>query len=67
MDEQNKSLLMEEELDEKKQQELLEKYDAEARTRTYESKGMSLFVSILAISISLYHLYTALFWNVSNT
>ncbi|RQD70989.1 MAG: TRAP transporter permease [Tindallia sp. MSAO_Bac2] len=61
MDEKNKNSLIEEELDEKKQQELLEKYDAESRTRTYQSKGMSLFVSILAIAISLYHLYTAYF------
>lgn len=61
MDNEKKSLLNEEVLDEKKQQELLEKYDAEARTRTFANKGMSLFVSILAIAISLYHLYTAYF------
>ncbi len=49
------------ELDEEKQRELLEKFDAESRTRTYRNKAMSLFVSILAIAISLYHLYTAYF------
>ncbi|SDY59405.1 TRAP transporter permease [Tindallia californiensis] len=61
MDEMKNNILLEEELDEKKQQELLEKYDAEARTRTYKSKGMSVFISVFAIAISLYHLYTAYF------
>ncbi|SFH72445.1 TRAP transporter, 4TM/12TM fusion protein [Tindallia magadiensis] len=61
MDEMKNNIPLEEELDEKKQQELLEKYDAESRTRTYKSKGMSVFVSVLAIAISLYHLYTAYF------
>ncbi|MCM3714215.1 TRAP transporter permease [Alkalihalobacillus oceani] len=43
------------------QQELLEKYDSESRVRTHSSKIATLLVSILAISLSLYHMYTSYF------
>lgn len=45
----------------KEQQEILEKYDAESRFRTFSNKIIALIVSILAISLSLYHMYTSYF------
>ena len=45
----------------KEQKEILEKYDAESRFRTFSNKGIALIVSILAISLSLYHMYTSYF------
>lgn len=46
-------------MDEKKQQELLEKFDNESRVRTLANKHLALLVKVFAILISLYHLYTA--------
>ncbi|MED4123099.1 TRAP transporter permease [Halalkalibacterium halodurans] len=43
------------------EQEILEKYDAESRFRTFSGKKLPLLVSLLAIGLSLYHLYTSYF------
>lgn len=48
-------------MDEKKQQELLEKFDNESRVRSFTNRTMALFVKAFAIAVSLYHLYTAYF------
>lgn len=48
-------------LDEKKQQELLEKFDNESRVRSFSNRYLALSVKIFAILISVYHLYTAYF------
>ncbi|MCM3488037.1 TRAP transporter permease [Alkalihalophilus marmarensis] len=45
----------------KEQAELLEKYDAESRFRTFKSKSIAIIVSLLAISLSVYHMYTSYF------
>ncbi|MDV2684971.1 TRAP transporter permease [Alkalihalophilus lindianensis] len=45
----------------KEQVELLEKYDAESRFRSFKSKIVAIIVSLLAISLSVYHLYTSYF------
>lgn len=42
-------------------QEILEKYDKESRTRTFDNKGLALTISCLAASLSLYHLLTSYF------
>src|SRR5699024_9188714 len=39
--------------------EILEKYDAESRFRVFNSKKITYLISFIAISFSLYHLYTA--------
>ncbi|MGO4889577.1 TRAP transporter permease [Anaerobacillus sp. MEB173] len=43
------------------QQKLLEKYDSESRFRVFDKKSVALIVSIIAIGLSLYHLYTSYF------
>ncbi|WP_368503719.1 TRAP transporter permease [Alkalihalophilus sp. As8PL] len=45
----------------KEQVELLEKYDAESRFRSFKSKIVAIIVSLLAISLSVYHMYTSYF------
>ncbi|WP_027390145.1 TRAP transporter permease [Chrysiogenes arsenatis] len=42
-------------------QAVLEKYDKESCFRTVQNKGIKWFISALAISLSLYHLYTSYF------
>jgi TRAP transporter 4TM/12TM fusion protein len=39
--------------------EILEKYDSEARFRKFDTKWIKWFVSILAVSLALFHLITA--------
>lgn len=46
---------------EKKQQELLEKYDSESRFRIFSNKNIALAVKIFAIVIACYHLYASYF------
>ncbi|ADH97974.1 TRAP transporter permease [Salisediminibacterium selenitireducens] len=41
--------------------EVLEKYDNESRVRSYRKYYVGLIVSIIAISLSVYHLYTSYF------
>ncbi len=41
--------------------EILEKYDAESRFRVFKNNKVALFISIIAIGLSLYHLYTSAF------
>ncbi|WP_026691474.1 TRAP transporter permease [Alteribacter aurantiacus] len=43
------------------QKEVLEKYSAESRYRTFSSKAVAMLVSGLAIFLSLYHMYTSYF------
>ncbi len=43
------------------QREILEKYDNESRFRVYEKKWIALIVMVIAVSLSLYHLYTSYF------
>ncbi|WP_332696377.1 TRAP transporter permease [Halalkalibacter lacteus] len=45
----------------KEQQAVLEKYDTESRFRTFSNKTVGIIVSIIAISLSLYHMYTSYF------
>lgn len=42
-------------------QEIMEKYDAESRYRTFANKYIAIFVSLIAIAFSFYHLYTSAF------
>ncbi|PTM58801.1 TRAP transporter permease [Desmospora activa] len=42
-------------------QAVLEKYDKESKYRVFDSRWPALVVSVLAIGISLYHLYTSAF------
>lgn len=42
-------------------QELLEKFDRESRLREFDSRPVGLIVTIFAIVVSLYHMYTAYF------
>ncbi|SDI05199.1 TRAP transporter permease [Alteribacillus bidgolensis] len=44
-----------------KQRAALEKYDAESRFRIFKNKGVGLFVTGIAIALSIYHLYTSYF------
>lgn len=44
-----------------KQKELLEKYDSESRFRNFNNRTIALFVTLIAVGFSLYHLYTAYF------
>jgi TRAP transporter 4TM/12TM fusion protein len=39
--------------------QILEKYDSEARFRTFTSAGVARFVSLLAVGLALFHLITA--------
>ncbi|WP_307190067.1 hypothetical protein [Geomicrobium sp. JCM 19038] len=41
------------------QQELLEKYDSESRFRVFLNNRITLLVTIIAVTFSLYHLITA--------
>ncbi|WP_096438109.1 TRAP transporter permease [Alteribacter populi] len=43
------------------QQGVLEKYSAESRYRIFSNKTIAIIVTILAISLSLYHMYTSYF------
>ena len=42
-------------------QKVLEKYDKESSTRVFGNKGLTLMVTTLAVSLSLYHLFTSYF------
>ncbi|PSL45852.1 TRAP transporter 4TM/12TM fusion protein [Salsuginibacillus halophilus] len=46
---------------EDKHQEVLEKFDNESRIRVFDNKVIAWIVSIIAVSLSLYHLYTSYF------
>lgn len=52
-----KNHLVEEEISEDKKQQILEKFDAESKVRKFVNKKTIIFVSILAILYSLFHLY----------
>lgn len=41
--------------------EILEKYDTESRVRSYRKRYVALFVSFIAVSLSIYHMYTSYF------
>ncbi|WP_213422079.1 TRAP transporter permease [Bhargavaea massiliensis] len=45
-------------LDEQKQEALLEKFDADSRTRKISKRTVVLFITIVAIMYSVFHLYT---------
>lgn len=44
-----------------KQQEILEKYDSESRFRAFDNRWIALLVTLIAVGLSLYHLYTSYF------
>ncbi len=44
-------------VDTKKTQEVLEKYDAESRVRNVKNRNIAIFISLIAILYSIYHLY----------
>ncbi len=46
-----------EQSDQAKQRELLEKFDKESVTRTPKQKSVALFITVLAICYSLFHLF----------
>ncbi|MGY4688520.1 TRAP transporter permease [Salibacterium sp. K-3] len=50
-----------EEYTEEQQKEVLEKYDNESRFRVFDNKGLAWVVSLIAVFLSLYHLYTSYF------
>ncbi|WP_267879720.1 TRAP transporter permease [Caldalkalibacillus mannanilyticus] len=43
------------------QVEILEKYDHESRFRVFDQRWMALLVTLIAVGLSLYHLYTSYF------
>lgn len=43
------------------QQEVLEKYDTESRFRIFSNKSITLLITVIAVGMSLYHLYTSYF------
>ncbi|MCT8139347.1 TRAP transporter permease [Anaerobacillus sp. CMMVII] len=43
------------------QRKILEKYDNESRFRVFEKKSIALIVMLIAVGLSLYHLYTSYF------
>lgn len=53
----NQDKIYAEQLDEKQQQELLEKFDRESVTRNPSNKSVAWFIAALAISYSLFHLF----------
>ncbi|WP_096549772.1 TRAP transporter permease [Ureibacillus thermosphaericus] len=53
-----KEPVLSENISDEKIQEVLEKYDADSKVRKYNSKKLIIFVSILCILYSLFHLYT---------
>ncbi|MEK4254280.1 TRAP transporter permease [Ureibacillus sp. FSL K6-2830] len=53
-----KEPVLSENISDEKIQEVLEKYDADSKVRKYNSKKLIIFVSILGILYSLFHLYT---------
>lgn len=44
-----------------KEQEVLEKYDIESRYRAFDNRWIALLVTLIAVGLSLYHLYTSYF------
>lgn len=54
---QSENKVVIEQLDEKQQQEILEKYDRESVTRTPASKSIKWFIAAIAIAYSLFHLF----------
>ncbi|PTL38152.1 TRAP transporter permease [Alkalicoccus saliphilus] len=52
---------LEEEPDTEAQQKVLEKYDNESRFRIFRSRRTAWLVSLTAVALSLYHLYTSYF------
>ncbi|MBU8906589.1 TRAP transporter permease [Desertibacillus haloalkaliphilus] len=56
----DKTKLEQPELNEE-QQQVLEKYDNESRFRKFDNRIVALIVTILAVGLSLYHLYTSYF------
>lgn len=56
-DKWNQTITNEQEISEAQVQKVLEKYDAESNTRTWDSKFIKILFSIVAIGYALFHLY----------